>query len=400
MLVARGSPRSVYQQPNTNPALTTTTTTTTTTAETSTNHKSITADESMTSSVSRASSTNNRRIRFHEQESLTRTIEVERCDPEQKDELFYNKSDFARFQQDEQRRYDRMMMKKIQKMVHEQMADQISHARAQGATEEEIDAMMPQTPEEIFAVLGTAVADAAGGSAMMPQAPQNTMSLYEPLIHHYPAEPAPGHPPVVVAIEKEPEPNYSDDDIYAMFGVVDEDPTTTSEAMEPIPAAAPVTVAMQEQQADESHDTTMVPMTAPSPSKHDEKDSNVMMPMTPSAPPVSENQDIEVMLVPIIIARAPPPSPEEEESKAMVLPIPPPGLAAAAAIEGEEDNDDAPTTKNQQCAPPKNRVIRQMKGARGVVTKLKAFEARKLQRTSCERQDVAKSEAEPKETKD
>jgi hypothetical protein len=214
----QGSPRSVYQHPN-KPALTTIEPTT---------RKSI-ADESMTSI---SSSATNRRIRFHEQELLTSTIEVERCDPEQKEKLFYNKSDFARFQQDEQRRYDRMMMKKMQKMVQEQMSDQIAHARDQGATEEDIEAMMPQTPEEIFALLGM-----AGTGGVMPQAPQNMALNEQLLIHHIPVEPAPAHV-VVAAVEKELEPDYLDEDIYTMFGVKDH-PTSDIEVMVPIFARAP-----------------------------------------------------------------------------------------------------------------------------------------------------------------
>jgi hypothetical protein len=352
----RGSPTAVYQQNN--PALTTTAETSSTSSSTTTTTKKS-ADESMTSSRT------TKRIRFQEKELLTRTIEVERCDPERKEELFYNKTDFARFQQDEQRRYDRMMMKKIQNMVHEKMADQIADARAQGSTDEEIDAMMPQTTEEIFALLGM-----AGGA--MPQAPRK-LALDEPAnCHHVEPQPVevvvekePEPQPVEVVVEKEPEPNYSDDDIYAMFGVDD----TTSEAMEPVPAAAPV--AIQEQQEEISD--IVIPI-APSPSKEDEEDCEAMMPIPPA--PVSEEQDSEAM-VPII---ATVPSPEEEEH---------PGLAAPEEEEDHneasennedfEDSNDAQIKKEPRQRP--NRVIRQLQEGRGIVTQLLGFKTRKLQGT-------------------
>ena len=134
----RGSPRSVYDDNST-------------IIDPETNeHKSTGScddDEIVPSGRTR------RRVSFMEN-LTTATIEVPAIEPEQKGELFYNKTDFARFHQDEQRRFDKMMMKKIQKMVEEKMADQLAEAYARGASPEEIAAMMPQTPEEIFALLG------------------------------------------------------------------------------------------------------------------------------------------------------------------------------------------------------------------------------------------------------
>jgi hypothetical protein len=56
-----------------------------------------------------------RRISFDPDEPMV--VEVERVAPEMKAELFYNKRDIAQFQADEKRRFDRMMMKKIQRLV-------------------------------------------------------------------------------------------------------------------------------------------------------------------------------------------------------------------------------------------------------------------------------------------
>ena len=93
----------------------------------------------------------------------------------------------------------------------------------------------------------------------------------------------------VAVVEQESEPSYSDDDIYALFGVEDTD--TTSEAMEPIPTAP---VAIQDQR-EESSDPIM--RITPSPSEEDEQeDTEVMMPIPPA--PDSEEQD-SVGMVPI-----------------------------------------------------------------------------------------------------
>ena len=97
---------------------------------------------------------NCRRVTFHN-DLTTNVLEFPRIDPEEKDSMFYNKVDFQKFQLEEQRRHDRMMMNRIQNMVQEVMADKIEEALGKGATPEEIEAMMPQTPEEIFVLLGS-----------------------------------------------------------------------------------------------------------------------------------------------------------------------------------------------------------------------------------------------------
>jgi hypothetical protein len=92
-------------------------------------------------------------VSFHE--PLTTAIHcIPLRSPEESTELFYSRQDFATFQANEQRRYDKMMMKRIQEMVQEAMKDDLEAAYARNATPEEIDAMMPQTTEEIFSLLG------------------------------------------------------------------------------------------------------------------------------------------------------------------------------------------------------------------------------------------------------
>lgn len=94
-----------------------------------------------------------RLVSFHD--SLTTFIHnIPRRTPEEIEALFYNRDDFADFQAKEQRRYDKMMAKRIQDMVQEAMKDKLEAAYARNATPEEIDAMMPQTTEEIFSLLG------------------------------------------------------------------------------------------------------------------------------------------------------------------------------------------------------------------------------------------------------
>lgn len=94
-----------------------------------------------------------RSVSFHE--PLTTSIHcIPLRSPEETADLFYNRQDFAAFQADEQRRYDKMMMKRIQQMVQEAMKDELEAAYARNATPEEIEAMMPQTTEEIFSLLG------------------------------------------------------------------------------------------------------------------------------------------------------------------------------------------------------------------------------------------------------
>lgn len=94
-----------------------------------------------------------RRARWKD-DIVTSVVEVPVWDEEMKSTLFYNKMDYHEFQEAEQRRYDKMMMKKIQKMVYEKMGPQLQEALDRGATPEEIEAMMPQTTEDIFSLLG------------------------------------------------------------------------------------------------------------------------------------------------------------------------------------------------------------------------------------------------------
>ena len=94
-----------------------------------------------------------RKVSWHGDGDITTSIEFPRVDPELKPSLFYNKSEISQFRAVEQRRIDKMMMKRIQRMVEEKMADEIEAAKARGATPEEIEAMMPQTPEQIFEIL-------------------------------------------------------------------------------------------------------------------------------------------------------------------------------------------------------------------------------------------------------
>ena len=111
-------------------------------------------DDSVQEQQPKRKSSSSRRISFHD--NLTTSMkEIPSVDPETRDSLFYNKQDYQKFQAAEQRRYDKMMMKKIQGMVQEAMADQIEEALKNGATPADIEAMMPQTPDEIFTLLGT-----------------------------------------------------------------------------------------------------------------------------------------------------------------------------------------------------------------------------------------------------
>jgi hypothetical protein len=94
-----------------------------------------------------------RLVSFHE--PLTTSIHpVPLLSPNEIDELFYNRQDFASFQVHEQRRYEKRMMKRVQQLVEDAMKDQLKAAYARKATLEEIETMMPQTTEEIYSLLG------------------------------------------------------------------------------------------------------------------------------------------------------------------------------------------------------------------------------------------------------
>lgn len=68
--------------------------------------------------------------------------------------LFYNDADYKRFRASEEKRHHKMISKKVQKMVQEKMQPSINQAVANGATLEDIEAMMPKTHEEMMSILG------------------------------------------------------------------------------------------------------------------------------------------------------------------------------------------------------------------------------------------------------
>jgi len=70
------------------------------------------------------------------------------------EQLFYSDSDYQRFRASEEKRYEKMVMKKLQKMVMEKMQPTINDAVANGATLQDIEAMVPKTREEMIAYLG------------------------------------------------------------------------------------------------------------------------------------------------------------------------------------------------------------------------------------------------------
>jgi len=88
-----------------------------------------------------------------------------------KNDLFYSDADYDRFKASEQKRYNKLVAKKIQQMVHEKMQPAINEAVANGATLEDIEAMVPKTHAQMVAYLGgektimktAAVANAFGG---------------------------------------------------------------------------------------------------------------------------------------------------------------------------------------------------------------------------------------------
>ena len=71
-----------------------------------------------------------------------------------KEDLFYLDADYERFRASEQKRHDKLVAKKIQKMVMEKMQPTINEAVANGATLEDIEAMVPKTHEEMVSYLG------------------------------------------------------------------------------------------------------------------------------------------------------------------------------------------------------------------------------------------------------
>jgi hypothetical protein len=113
-----------------------------------------------------------RLVSFHE--PLTTSIyPVPFRSPDEIAQLFYSRQDLAALQAKEQQRYDKMMMKRIQQLVQNAMKDELEAAYARNASQEDIDAMMPQTTEEIFSLLG-------GMSALDMPKPPSALRAAEP----------------------------------------------------------------------------------------------------------------------------------------------------------------------------------------------------------------------------
>jgi len=74
--------------------------------------------------------------------------------------LFYNDTDYARFRCAEQKRYDKMIAKKIQRLVREKMKQQIEEALQRNVAPDEIEKMMPQSYAEIVNILGSDIMSA------------------------------------------------------------------------------------------------------------------------------------------------------------------------------------------------------------------------------------------------
>lgn len=95
-----------------------------------------------------------RRVSFKVGFSETEIIEIEHDVDGIKDKLYYGDDDYDRFRASELKRYNKMVAKKLQKMVQEKIQPEINDAVANGATLEDIEAMVPQTHEEMVAYLG------------------------------------------------------------------------------------------------------------------------------------------------------------------------------------------------------------------------------------------------------
>ena len=79
-------------------------------------------------------------------------------------ELFWSDDDYKRFRTNEQKRYQKMFAKKLQRMVQERMQPRINEAVANGASLNDIEAMMPKTHEEMLAVLNDSGSNGIGDS--------------------------------------------------------------------------------------------------------------------------------------------------------------------------------------------------------------------------------------------
>lgn len=71
-----------------------------------------------------------------------------------KEDIFYVDADYMRFRASEQKRYDKLLTKRLQAMVMEKMQPIINEKVANGATLEDIEAMVPKTHADMIAYLG------------------------------------------------------------------------------------------------------------------------------------------------------------------------------------------------------------------------------------------------------
>jgi hypothetical protein len=71
-----------------------------------------------------------------------------------KEDLFYGDADYLRFRASEQKRYDKLVTKRLHAMVMEKMQPIINEKVASGATLEDIEAMVPKTHADMIAYLG------------------------------------------------------------------------------------------------------------------------------------------------------------------------------------------------------------------------------------------------------
>jgi len=71
-----------------------------------------------------------------------------------KEDIFYVDADYMRFRASEQKRYDKLLTKRLQAMVMEKMQPIINEKVASGATLEDIEAMVPKTQADMIAYLG------------------------------------------------------------------------------------------------------------------------------------------------------------------------------------------------------------------------------------------------------
>mmetsp|Transcript_4801 Transcript_4801/g.13839 ORF Transcript_4801/g.13839 Transcript_4801/m.13839 type:complete len:817 (+) Transcript_4801:227-2677(+) len=86
-------------------------------------------------------------------DALPEVIPIPRVPRHEKAQFFYTKSELAVFRKEENQRHEKKMMKQIRGMVRERLQPKIQLAKENGATPEELDAMVPTHPQELFKVL-------------------------------------------------------------------------------------------------------------------------------------------------------------------------------------------------------------------------------------------------------